>query len=115
LLDEQAAAQERLRIARELHDVVAHDVSLMVIQAQALEATAEDRSARRSAQTIAELGRNAMSEMHRTLELMRADRARGERDPQPALGDLSPLLQRARAAGVRVELSVTGSPRPLPA
>jgi signal transduction histidine kinase len=115
LLDEQAAAQERLRIARELHDVVAHDVSLMVIQAQALEATAEDRSARRSAQTIAELGRNAMSEMHRTLELMRADRARGERDPQPALGDLSPLLQRARAAGVNVELSVTGSPRPLPA
>jgi signal transduction histidine kinase len=115
LLDEQAAAQERLRIARELHDVVAHDVSLMVIQAQALESIAEEPSARRSAQTIAELGRNAMSEMHRTLELMRADRAQDERDPQPALGDLGPLLERARGAGVNVELSVVGEPRPLPA
>jgi signal transduction histidine kinase len=115
LLDEQAATEERLRIARELHDVVAHDVSLMVIQAQALDATAKDPSARHSAQTIAELGRNAMSEMHRTLELMRATRAQGERDPQPALGDLGPLLERARAAGVDVELSVTGAPRALPA
>ncbi|MGN6167056.1 MAG: sensor histidine kinase [Solirubrobacteraceae bacterium] len=115
LLDEQAASQERLRIARELHDVVAHDVSLMVIQAQALEATAEDPAARRSAETIAELGRDAMGEMHRTLELMRAERAQDERDPQPALGDLGPLLDRTRAAGIDVELSVTGAPRPLPA
>ena len=115
LLDEQAAAQERLRIARELHDVVAHDVSLMVIQAQALEATAQDPTARRSAQTIAELGRDAMSEMHRTLALMRAARADDERDPQPALHDLGPLLERARTAGVDVELSVTGTPRSLPA
>jgi len=115
LLDEQAATDERLRIARELHDVVAHDVSLMVIQAQALEATASDPSARHSAQTIAELGRDAMSEMHRTLELMRAARAQDERDPQPALGDLGSLLERARAGGVDVELSVTGAPRTLPA
>jgi signal transduction histidine kinase len=116
LLDEQAAAQERLRIARELHDVVAHNVSLMVIQAQALEATAGDpAAARRGAQTIADLGRDAMSEMHRTLELMRADAADDERKPQPALDDLGPLLERADAAGVNVELSVTGSPRPLPA
>ena len=115
LLDEQAAAQERLRIARELHDVVAHDVSLMVIQAQALEATALDPTARRGAQTIAELGRDAMSEMHRTLALMRAARADNERDPQPALQDLGPLLERAQTAGVSVELSVTGTPRSLPA
>jgi signal transduction histidine kinase len=115
LLDEQAAAQERLRIARELHDVVAHDVSLMVIQAQALEATAEDPRARRSAQTIAELGRDAMSEMHRTLALMRAARAENDRDPQPALHDLGPLLEHVRTAGVNVELSVIGAPRPLPA
>src|SRR5436305_1215930 len=79
LLDEQAAAEERLRIARELHDVVAHNVSLMVIQAQALGATAHDPAvARRGAETIAELGRDAMSEMHRTLELMRADRGEDE-------------------------------------
>jgi signal transduction histidine kinase len=116
LLDEQAAAQERLRIARELHDVVAHNVSLMVIQAQALGATADDpTAARRGAQTIAELGRDAMSEMHRTLELMRADSPEEERSPQPALTDVGVLLERAQAAGLSVELSVKGSPRPLPA
>jgi len=116
LLDEQAAAQERLRIARELHDVVAHNVSLMVIQAHALGATVEDPDAtRQGAETIAELGRDAMSEMHRTLELMRADTAEEDRSPQPALGDLGPLLERAHAAGVNVDLSVTGAPRPLPA
>jgi signal transduction histidine kinase len=116
LLAEQAAATERLRIARELHDVVAHNVSLMVIQAQALEATAGDQaSAHRGAQTIAELGREAMREMHRTLELMRAESDEQERKPQPVLNDLRPLLERAHAAGVMVELSVKGSPRSLPA
>ncbi len=115
LLDQQAAAQERLRIARELHDVVAHNVSLMVIQAQALRATSEDPAAQRSAATIAELGRDAMGEMHRTLELMRSARPDEERTPQPVLDDLGPLLERASAAGVDVQLVVTGSPRPLPA
>jgi signal transduction histidine kinase len=116
LLDEQAASDERLRIARELHDVVAHNVSLMVIQAQALQTTAEDPdAARRGAHTIAELGRDAMSEMHRTLELMRTDETAEERKPQPALNDLGPLLERARAAGVDVQLSVKGAPKPLPA
>jgi signal transduction histidine kinase len=116
LLNEQAAAEERLRIARELHDVVAHNVSLMVIQAQALGATAHDpAAARRGAATIAELGRDAMNEMHRTLALMRPDRAGEERSPQPALDDLGPLLDRAQTAGVEVQLSVTGQARPLPA
>jgi signal transduction histidine kinase len=115
LLDQQAAAQERMRIARELHDVVAHNVSLMVIQAQALGQTAHDPAACGRAQTIAELGRDAMREMHRTLELMRADGAEEERQPQPALEDLGPLLERTHAAGVNVELSVSGTPRPLPA
>jgi signal transduction histidine kinase len=116
LLDKQAATQERLRIARELHDVVAHNVSLMVIQAQALGATADDAAAaRQGAQTIADLGRDAMSEMHRTLELMRADSDEQERTPQPALDDLGPLLDRAHDAGVSVALAVTGSPRRLPA
>jgi signal transduction histidine kinase len=115
LLDEQAAAQERLRIARELHDVVAHNVSLMVIQAQALETTAGDPTAQQGAKTIAELGRDAMSEMHRTLALMRAAHDGDERNPQPALHDLGPLLEHAQSAGVDVELSVTGAPRPLAA
>jgi signal transduction histidine kinase len=115
LLDEQAATQERLRIARELHDVVAHNVSLMVIQAHALEETTDDTAARGGAKTIAELGRDAMSEMHRTLQLMRADSAEDERKPQPALDDLGPLFERAHAAGLKVELSVSGARRPLPA
>jgi signal transduction histidine kinase len=115
LLDEQAATEERMHIARELHDVVAHNVSLMVIQAQALGQTTREQGARGSAQTIAELGRDAMSELHRTLELMRAQSAEEERKPQPALDDLGPLLERTHAAGVNVNLSVSGTPRPLPA
>jgi signal transduction histidine kinase len=114
LLARQGAAEERLRIARELHDVVAHNVSLMVVQAQALGATARDGpETRRGAESIADLGRTAMDEMHRTLELMRPERAEVERSPQPTLGDLSALLEKARGAGVSAELSVTGEPRPL--
>jgi signal transduction histidine kinase len=116
LLAEQAAAEERLRIARELHDVVAHNVSLIVVQAQALAATAgSETSARDSADAIAELGRAAMSEMHRTLELMRPDDGDRERAPLPTLAALNTLIEQTRAAGVPVELSVEGAPRPLDA
>jgi len=116
LLAEQAAAEERLRIARELHDVVAHNISLMVVQAQALGATvgAEEQT-RDSALAIADLGRGAMSEMHRTLELMRASDAADERAPQPTLAGLDALIEQARAAGVSVELSVDGDPHALDA
>jgi signal transduction histidine kinase len=114
LLAQQGAAEERLRIARELHDVVAHNVSLMVVQAQALGATADDaQGTRRGAQAIADLGRTAMSEMHRTLELMRPESAETERSPQPTLSDLGALLENARTAGISADLSVTGEPRPL--
>jgi signal transduction histidine kinase len=116
LLVERAATEERLRIARELHDVVAHNVSLMVVQAQALGAEAQNEEVvRRDSQAIAELGRGAMSEMHRTLELMRPDDSGDERSPQPTLKDLGDLLEQAHAAGVSAELSVHGDPRPLPA
>jgi signal transduction histidine kinase len=116
LLAQQSASEERLRIARELHDVVAHNVSLMVIQAQALAATArEDDAAKRSAETIAELGRGAMSEMHRTLELMRDGGAADGRAPQPTLAELGPLLDQACAAGLSAELTVTGQARALEA
>jgi signal transduction histidine kinase len=116
LLREQAATDERLRIARELHDVVAHNVSLMVVQAQALGATASDHAAaRRTARSIADLGRGAMSEMHRTLALMRRDGGDGDRSPQPTLANLDALLEQARSAGVPVELSIDGEPRTLAA
>jgi signal transduction histidine kinase len=114
LLAERAVAEERVRIAQELHDVVAHNVSLIVVQAQALGATVRDDRVAGATAAIADLGREAMAEMHRTLKLLRAaeDHA-AERAPQPGLGDLDDLLERARAAGLRVDLAVEGDPRPL--
>jgi signal transduction histidine kinase len=117
LLAEAAVAAERVRIAQELHDVVAHNVSLLVVQAQALGATAGDERVRRATDDLAELGRQTMAEMHRTLKLLRApggDDAAAQRAPQPGLADLDALLDRSRSAGVRVELAVEGAPRPLP-
>jgi len=114
LLAERAVAEERVRIAQELHDVVAHNVSLIVVQAQALGATVPDERVTEATTGIADLGRQTMSEMHRTLKLLRAnDDEAAQRGPQPGLGDLEELLERARAAGVRVQLAVEGEPRPL--
>jgi signal transduction histidine kinase len=109
---ERAVADERLRIAQELHDVVAHNVSLIVVQAQALGATAGDERVREATDGIADLGRQAMKEMHRTLKLLRGDDA-AALAPQPGLGELPELIQRARTAGVGIELAVEGEPRPL--
>ena len=109
---ERAVADERLRIAQELHDVVAHNVSLIVVQAQALGATAGDEHVREATDGIADLGRQTMKEMHRTLKLLRGDDA-AELAPQPGLGELPELLERARTAGVGIELAVEGEPRPL--
>jgi signal transduction histidine kinase len=111
---DQAAAEERLRIAQELHDVVAHNVSLIVVQAQALGATVPDPRVTAATDGIANLGREAMAEMHRTLKLLRASDDAPDRGPQPGLGDLDGLLDRSRAAGLQVELAVEGQPRPLP-
>jgi signal transduction histidine kinase len=112
LLAEQAAADERLRIARELHDAVGHDVTLMIVQAQALGATAGDEAVRAATDAIAALGRRTMGEMHRTLRLLRADGA--EHHPQPGLAALDEVLDGARRAGVPVTVAVEGAPRPLP-
>ena len=109
LLAERAVAEERLRIAQELHDVVAHNVSLIVVQAQALGATVPDERVAEATDEIADLGREAMAEMHRTLKLLRGGEDQtAERAPQPGLADLDDLLEHSRAAGVRVELAVEG-------
>jgi signal transduction histidine kinase len=108
LLAERAANEERLRIARELHDAVGHDVSLMVVQAEGLAATNE--SARETADAIAALGRRTMGELHRTLKVLRDDAARA---PQPGMGALDGVVEGARAAGVPVTLTVEGAPREL--
>jgi signal transduction histidine kinase len=115
LLTEHAVAAERVRIARELHDVVAHGVSLMVVQAQALGAL--DGAERDLAGTrIASLGREALTEMHRMLGVLRpqSDEA-PELAPAPGIRDVPGLIERARGAGLQVELAVEGAPRALPA
>ncbi len=115
LLAQRAVAEERVRIAQELHDVVAHNVSLIVVQAQALGATAGDDRVTEATDGIADLGREAMAEMHRTLKLLRgADGGDPALAPQPGLGELDDLLERARGAGVGIDLTVEGKPRPLP-
>ena len=114
LLAERAVADERVRIAQELHDVVAHNVSLIVVQAQALGATTADERVTEATDGIADLGREAMAEMHRTLKLLRGG-ADGDPAlaPQPGLGELDDLLERARGAGVGIDLAVEGEPRAL--
>jgi signal transduction histidine kinase len=111
-----AVAEERARIARELHDVVAHSVSVMVLHVGAvrhnLPATLrEDEEALRG---VEHTGRTALAEMRRLLGAMRDDRDGVELAPQPGLGSLDPLLDEFGRAGLPVRLQVDGEPFPLP-
>jgi signal transduction histidine kinase len=116
LQSRQAVAEERVRIARELHDVVAHNVSLMVVQTQALAATGAGDEQRRALNQVADLGREALSEMHRMLGVLRIqDGGAAERAPQPGVRDLDTLIDRTRQAGLETSLVQKGSPRELPA
>jgi signal transduction histidine kinase len=124
----EAVAVERARIARELHDVVAHHVSVMVIQAGAAEGTvsAEDAAAHQALGTIAQTGREAMSEMRQLLGVLRSDNAGGGaqaatpdaaadgRAPQPGLENLPALAARMQEAGVAVAYKISGQPMRLP-
>jgi signal transduction histidine kinase len=114
LLADRAVAQERVRIAQELHDIVAHNVSLMVVEAQALGATAHDDKVMATTDAIADLGRQAMAEMHTTLRLLRADGEEPELAPQPGLAQLERLIDQLRHTGLQIELTVEGQPRELP-
>ena len=110
-----AVAEERGRIARELHDVVAHGVSVIAIQADAAEA-ALDRDpelARAPLRTIRRSAKDAMEEMRHLLGVLREDGDGGELLPQPGLGQLGELVEHARGAGVEVTLAVDGEPRAL--
>ncbi len=111
-----AVAEERARIARELHDIVAHAVSVMVLQVGAVRhklpnALAEDRDALRS---VERAGRTALAEMRRLLAAMRRDGDEAELLPQPGLDGLDSLLEEIGRAGLPVELHVDGEPFPLP-
>jgi signal transduction histidine kinase len=115
LMAREAVADERVRIARELHDVVAHNVSLMVVQAQALAATGGDDQQLGALGRVADLGREALSEMHRMLGVLRVEGGVvDEREPQPGIRDLETLVARTRETGLDATLAVNGTPRELP-
>jgi signal transduction histidine kinase len=113
-----AAAAERARIARELHDVVAHNVSVMVVQADgASYALGSDPDrARQALAAISATGRQALAEMRRMLGVLRRDEDGTEpgRAPLPGIGQLGELLEQTRATGLAVSFTVEGVPQPLP-
>ena len=114
----RAAADERRRIAREMHDVVAHSVSVMVVQAGGARRILErdpERAVAAAAQ-IERTGREALAEMRRLLGVLhRDDDEHDVRAPQPTMAGVGALVERAREAGLPVELHVAGERRSLPA
>ena len=113
-----AAVAERARIARELHDVIAHNVSVMVVQADgASYALATDPGrAKEALAAISATGRQALAEMRRMLGVLRREEEGPSevRAPQPGIGELGELLEQARMAGLPVSFTVEGVPQPLP-
>jgi signal transduction histidine kinase len=111
-----AAAEERRRIARELHDIVAHRVTTIVIQAESGAATAEDADgARRTFATIAASGRESLDELRRLLGLLREEAGPARTSPTPGLARLDALVEDVRGAGMPVETDLQGDLSRLPA
>lgn len=110
-------AEERVRIARELHDVVAHHIAVINVQAGLARFVfhTDARTAREALDTIEGASGEALAELRRMLGLLRADGVQGaDGAPAPGLGQLDEMVTRVRTGGVGVELRVTGTPRPLP-
>ncbi|GAA2485907.1 sensor histidine kinase [Streptomyces longisporus] len=113
----RAIAQERARIARDMHDILAHAVSLMVVQAEAgpVVVRSDPERAEASFDAIAAAGRDAMAQLRRILGVLKEEQDNGT-SPQPGVGALPRLLRQVgESAGLRVELHTTGDPHPLPA
>jgi signal transduction histidine kinase len=111
-----AVAAERRRIARDLHDVIAHSVSVMIVQAGAARLLLAEAPGRAVGPLLAveETGRQALAEMRRLLGMLRRGEAQAELAPQPGLAQLEALLAHVRAAGLPVELAIENEPRALP-
>jgi signal transduction histidine kinase len=109
----RAVAEEQARIARELHDVIAHNLSVMVVQAAAANDVFDSRPdrAREALRAIEATGRGALEELRRLLGAVRTGDA--EFAPQPGLDQLDALVSQVRAAGLTVAVSIEGEPRPL--
>jgi signal transduction histidine kinase len=112
----EAIAEERARIARELHDVIAHSVSVMTVQAGAAEEMLKVDPARavEPVRAVQETGRQALVEMKRLVGMLREHEDEIGLAPQPGVGDIERLAARMRDAGLPVEVRVEGSPRPVP-
>jgi signal transduction histidine kinase len=112
-----AVAEERARIARELHDVVTHHVNLVVLQAMGASGMLDrdPERVREPLQVIERSGREALTEMRRLLGVLREDDAERPLTPQPGVQDVDALVGSARTAGLSVDLAITGTPRRLPA
>jgi signal transduction histidine kinase len=112
-----AVADERLRIARELHDVIAHSISVMTIQAGGARLLLESDPGRaeQALLRVEETAREALAEMRRLPGLLGNDRREPAGGPRASLASLSLLLEQVRGAGLPVELAVEGSARALPA
>ena len=113
----QAAAAERARIARELHDVVAHSISVVAVQAGAARWVLDGDPApvRDALLTIERTSRDALAELRRLLEVLRAEDEETELAPQQGVADVPALVEQVRAAGQPLRLRVEGKPVPLPA
>jgi signal transduction histidine kinase len=113
----RAVAEERARIARELHDVVGHSVSVMTVQASAVRRRLHpDQTVERDAlETVESVGREALAEMRRMVAVLRSgdEEAPSDRQPPPGLGQIERLADKFREAGLPVSVSVTGASREL--
>jgi signal transduction histidine kinase len=110
-----AVAEERARIARELHDVVAHSVSVMTVQASGVRRLLlpEQEREREALATVERTGREALAEMRRLLGVLRASDDAPDLAPQPGLDDLESLARQMRSSGLPVDVVVEGERRPL--
>ncbi len=111
-----AASNERGRIAREMHDVVAHTLSVIVAQADGgrFVAKKDPAAAVHALETIASVSRDALTEMRGLLGVLRESDGKAELGPQPSLGDIPALVSSVRDGGLEVSYVTTGTPRPLP-
>jgi signal transduction histidine kinase len=111
----RGVTEERMRIARELHDVVAHSMSVITVQAGFGNLVIDDQpaQARAALGAIETTGREALAEMRRLLGMLRDD-GPAALAPAPGLGELDHLVAQTAKAGVRVQVKITGAPRPLP-
>jgi signal transduction histidine kinase len=112
-----AAAAERARIAREMHDVVAHSLAVVISLANGATAKLgrDPEQSRDALESICQLGREALADTRRLLSVLRTEEGDAARSPQPGIGEIADLVDRAAATGLAATLTVRGDPVPVPA